>query len=215
MTGSEQDFWDGIGPAWQACLHLAWESFQAGSIPIGAVLLDRAGTIVARGRNRSNESGGPDGQIAGSNLAHAEINALATLPPGEYDDHVLYSTLEPCFLCTAALRYSHVGAVRFAAPDPMWNGIDQLPSLNYHIARRWPRRDGPAEGPLRALAAMLHLVSAVERGVRTVLECHEKAMPEVLRVAVDLAGPPTDDLRSLSLMPALGVMWPRLVALAA
>ncbi len=169
-------------------------------------------TIVARGRNRWNETHVRNGQIGGSNLAHAEVNALATLPPGEYTDHVLYSTLEPCFLCTAALRHSHIGTVQFAAPDPMWSGIDQLPQLNQHLARRWTRRQGPLGGPLQTLAAVLHLISAAERGIHSVLECHEDAMPEALRLARTLAGPAADDLRAATLPEALSTLWPALVA---
>ena len=86
------------------------------------VLVDTNGEMVRFGRNRSNEKAGPVGQVVGSYIAHAEINALATLPPGDYGDYTLYTSLEPCFLCTAALRHSHVGVVRFAAPDPMWRG---------------------------------------------------------------------------------------------
>jgi tRNA(adenine34) deaminase len=210
--GGVDDFWDNVPPAWQECFLLAWQSFQARSIPVGAILVDADATIVARGRNRCNEADPWDGQISGSNLAHAEINALATLPPGEYADHVLYSTLEPCFLCTAALRHSHIGTVRFAAPDPMWSGIDQLPQLNQHLARRWTRRQGPIGGPLQTLAAVLHLISAVERGIHTVQDCHEHAMPEVLRLARTLAGAAADDLRAATLPDALGMLWPALVA---
>ncbi|HEX5117963.1 MAG TPA: nucleoside deaminase [Pseudonocardiaceae bacterium] len=197
-------FWDDADPAWRECFELAWESFRAGSIPIGAVLVDEGGVIVARGRNRSGEAAAPGGQIAGSNVAHAELNALAALPPGEYRDHVLYTTLEPCFLCTAALRHSHVGTVRYAAPDPVWAGVTELPGLNEHLARRWTRRDGPLAGPLRDLAATLHLVSAMERGIEAVVDCHQQALPDIVRIARKLTGPTADDLRRLSLSDALG-----------
>jgi tRNA(adenine34) deaminase len=209
-TRQPQRFWDATEPAWRACLLLAWESFQAGSIPVGAVVVDETGTIVARGRNRRNERHGPRGQLSGSNLAHAEINALAALPPGEYPGHVLYSSLEPCYLCAAALRYSHIGTIRYAAADAMWSGTDRLPALNPHLARHWPRWAGPAERPLCDLAAVLHLLSAVERGVQAVVDCHADVMPDVLRLAVELAGPPADDLRRLPLTAALGELWPRL-----
>lgn len=204
------DFWAHIDPVWQECFLLAWESFQAKSVPVGAALVDAGGAVVARGRNRLSESSGPDGQVAGSNLAHAEINTLACLAPGDYSDHVLYSTLEPCFLCTAALRHSHVGAVRFAAPDPTWVRIDQLPRLNFHIARRWPRRHGPLGGPLQRLAVVLHLVSALERHARSIVDSHQQVMLQTVRFAWELAGPAADDLRTRPLIEALGLLWARL-----
>jgi tRNA(adenine34) deaminase len=205
------DLWDDVDPVWRECFLLAWESFQMRSIPVGAVLVDARGMVVARGRNRWDEKSGPRGQIVGGNLAHAEINALAGLPSGDYSDHVLYSTLEPCFLCTAALRYSHVGTVRFAAPDPVWEGVDQLPRLNYHIARRWPRRDGPLGGPLQRLGVVLHLISALERGVGSVVDSHREAMPEMVRVAERLVGPAADGLRTMPGVEGLGLLGARLI----
>jgi hypothetical protein len=94
----------------------------------------------------------------------------------------------------------------------MWSGIDQLPQLNQHLARRWTRRQGPLGSPLQTLAAVLHLISAVERGIHSVLECHEHAMPEALRLARTLAGPAADDLRARTLPEALNTLWPALVA---
>ena len=188
--------WKAAGPVWRECFVLAWESFRVGSIPVGAVLVGPDGGVVSRGRNRFNEPAAPPGEIAGSYIAHAEINALATLPRGEYVDHVLYSTLEPCLLCSSALRFSHVGTVRFAAEDPLWTGMDRVPDANENIARRWSRRDGPLDGPLRTLGAVLPLISSIERGMRSVLDCHEREMPDVLRLAQSLNG---ERLRALTL----------------
>jgi tRNA(Arg) A34 adenosine deaminase TadA len=184
---------------WRECFLAAWESFRAGSIPIGAVLVGPDGVVVARGRNRLNEPTGPPGEVAGSFVAHAEFNALATLPPGEYGDHVLYTTLEPCLMCTAALRHSHVGTVRFAAEDPLFHSLDRIPALNENIARRWTRREGPLEGPLRTLGAVLPLISAMERGARSAFRYHADAMPDILRLAERMAGPPAARLRAMTL----------------
>jgi tRNA(adenine34) deaminase len=190
-----------VEPIWAECFRLAWESFRAGSIPVGAVLVDAAGAVVRRGRNHLNEAAGAP--IVGGNLAHAEVNALVTLPPGDYTDHVLYSTLEPCLLCTGALRHCHVGTVRFAAADHMWPGMDRIRDLGPHFARRWPRREGPLDGPLARLATVLHLVSAVERGIGSVVDCYAHATPDALAAARRIAGPTAGRLRSLSLREAL------------
>jgi tRNA(adenine34) deaminase len=197
-------------PAWRPCFELAWESFQARSLPVGAVLVDEGGTIVSSGRNRLNEKSGPAGRLAGSRLAHAELNALATLPPGDYDGHTLFTTLEPCLLCTAALRLSHVGAVRFAAPDPLWAGIERIPDLSEQMSRRWTRRAGPIDGPLRAWGALLPLITAVEGEIQSVQARHAETMPEVLALARAWAGPPADQLRATDLDTALATVWPAL-----
>jgi tRNA(Arg) A34 adenosine deaminase TadA len=207
MTDTSTDPFADVAPAWRSCFVLAWEAFQAKSIPVGAVLVDAHGKTVGSGRNRSNDKTGPAGHVAGSSIAHAEINALATLPPGDYADHTLYSTLEPCFLCTAALRHSHVGVVRFAAVDPTWHGVDRLPDLNVQMARRWTRREGPLGGHLQTWAAVLPLVSAVERGVLSVQQSHAAAMPEVLSLAREWTGATADRLRGLDLGSALMATW--------
>jgi tRNA(Arg) A34 adenosine deaminase TadA len=200
------DPWAAADPVWRPCFELAWEAFQAGSAGVGAVLVDGGGAIVGAGRNRRNEQAGVPGQLGGSNIAHAELNALAVLPIAEYDDHVLYTTLEPCLLCTAALRMSHVGTVRFAAEDPLWHGIDQIPELNHNLARRWTRREGPLTGPLHMWAAALPVVSSVERGIAVVIEGYRKARPDVLELAGKLASR-AEAFRRMYLDEALETVW--------
>ncbi|MET9906468.1 nucleoside deaminase [Streptomyces sp. NPDC006476] len=143
-------------PAWHLPFELAWEALQAGSRPVGAVVVDRGGRVVAVGRNRSQESVAPPGQLAGTNIAHAEINALAQLPArGDTDGHRLYTTLEPCLLCSSALIHSPIRHVVYAAPDPVWRGIEHVPGVGGLIADRWARREGPVEGPLAVFGALL------------------------------------------------------------
>ena len=111
------DAWDELDEPWRAALELAWEAYLAGTIPVGSVVTAADGRIVARGRNRIFEA--PGRGVAGSRLAHAEVEALSQLPATEhYRDHVLYSALEPCLLCTAATLLSTVGRIEYAAIDP-------------------------------------------------------------------------------------------------
>jgi tRNA(Arg) A34 adenosine deaminase TadA len=196
------DPWAAVDPVWRPCFELAWESFQVGSLAVGAVLVDPGGAIVSAGRNRLGERPEVPGQVSGSNIAHAELNALAVLPAADYTDHVLYTTLEPCLLCTGALRLSHVGTVRFAAEDPLWHGLDRIPELNHTAARRWTRREGPVAGPLRTWAAVLPLVSYVEHSTGVVLEGYVEAWPEAMDLANTLA-PRADELRRMHLDEAL------------
>lgn len=114
-----------------------------GSLGVGAVIVDPAGVIIASGRNRYADVDPPAGRVAGSSLAHAEVKALLGLAPGDYERHVLYTTLEPCLLCTGALVHCHVGEVRYAATDHLWRGLVRLPEINDYVARRWPARVGP------------------------------------------------------------------------
>jgi tRNA(adenine34) deaminase len=207
--------WAAVEQPWQLAFELAWEAFQAGSVPVGAVVVDPGGDLVTQGRSRSNEPTGPSGQLAGTYLAHAEVNALAGLAPGDYWSHVLYTTLEPCLLCTAALTHAHVGAVRYAASDPLWAGIERLPRLNQHIAGRWPDRQGPLSGPLAGWGGLLPLIWSLARAADgPVARAYEQTAPPLLQLARVLVGSgEIVALRQLPLAQALHQIWPRLLTL--
>lgn len=147
---------DSLDRPWREALSLAWQACVEGSVPVGAVLCDGAGEIIASGRNRRHAEQAPPGQLAGSAIAHAEINALATLPFGFYPDHVLHTTVEPCLLCTAALRITHIGTVKFAVEDPLWSGMDRLGEVSPQSARHAAKRIGPMDGAVRAFAKFMH-----------------------------------------------------------
>ena len=125
--------WDTLEPPWQAALEMAWEAYCAGTIPIGAVVADADGRIVARGRNRILDKSAPDGQVYGDMLAHAEINALLTLNIDQESRHhsALYTTMEPCPLCMGAFYMSSVRTLHFAARDPYAGSVNILGATPY------------------------------------------------------------------------------------
>ncbi|MCX0270025.1 nucleoside deaminase [Nocardia zapadnayensis] len=131
---------------WRLALEQGWEAFQAGNPPVGAVVTNPAGAVVACGRSRFHDRDGPSGQLSGTALAHAEVNALAQLAPGDHTALTLWSSLEPCPLCAAAAMTSRCGRVRFLAADPMWAGAELLPRLSTAVAERWPEFEGPHPG---------------------------------------------------------------------
>jgi tRNA(Arg) A34 adenosine deaminase TadA len=71
--------WNELGGAWRRTFELAWEAHGRGTIPVGAVIAAPDGEVVAEGRNRIFEGRAPAGELAGTRLAHAEVNALAHL----------------------------------------------------------------------------------------------------------------------------------------
>ncbi|PZS28105.1 MAG: nucleoside deaminase [Pseudonocardiales bacterium] len=210
----ETDFaitWAALPEPWRQSFLLAWEAHRAGSLGVGAVLVDPAGAVIAAGRNRSAEVDAPPGRVAGSYLAHAEVNALLGLAPGDYERHVLYTTLEPCLLCTAALVHCHVGEVRYAATDHLWHGLERLPELNDHVARRWPARVGPLAGPLAVWGAVLPLAWALARSpYGVVAAAHELPAPGLLGLARELCESTPTVLHQDSLAEAMDALWPRL-----
>ena len=86
---------------------------QAGDIPIGAVVLDATGAVIARGRNAREARSDP--------TAHAEIDALrqAAESRGSWrlDGCALVVTLEPCPMCAGAVVMSRIDRLVFGA----WN----------------------------------------------------------------------------------------------
>lgn len=212
---SVPDVWADLSAPWRASFELAWQAFRQGSPPVGAVVTDADGRIVARGRSRRAETAAPPSQLAGSRLAHAEVNALAQLAPDQHDGHVLYSTLEPCLLCSAAMSIAHVRRVRFAGPDPMWRFVNELPGSHLPLEERWYTAEGPMPGPLGAWATLLPLVERLQRrpdGRR--IEELERTSPALVRLAQRLVDEGTAaEMRDLSLDAALRSLWDEIPSL--
>ena len=85
----------------------------SGDVPVGAVLVDAAGEIVARGRNEK--------ELLGDPTAHAEIVAIreATALLGDWrlEGMTLVVTLEPCVMCAGAIQAARISRVVFGAWD--------------------------------------------------------------------------------------------------
>ena len=148
--------WQRLPLPWRACVELAWEAYQAGSLPIGAVVADAEGNVLSRGRNRIHEHSGEDGHLFGHKLAHAELNALVTLDNDGYDpvECTLYSTTEPCPLCVGALRMSDVGGVAYAAREP-WGGSAEMFETVPYVKRGNVKVTGPEDDLLECILVAL------------------------------------------------------------
>lgn len=83
-------------------------------VPVGAVILDQEGHVVAAAQNERELTGDP--------TAHAEILALRQASIGRKDwrleGHTLVVTLEPCAMCAGAIVASRIDRVVFGAWDP-------------------------------------------------------------------------------------------------
>ena len=99
-------------------LELAREAWDAGEVPVGAVVVisDR---VIGRGRNSPIAMTDP--------TAHAEILALreGAAAAGNYrlEDATVYSTLEPCVMCAGALVAARVRRLVFGARDLRFGGV--------------------------------------------------------------------------------------------
>lgn len=90
-----------------------------GEVPVGAVLLDPGGQVVARTGNRSRELSDPS--------AHAELLAIraacARAGSERLPGHVLYVTLEPCAMCAGAIAATRIARLVYGAADPKSGGV--------------------------------------------------------------------------------------------
>jgi tRNA(adenine34) deaminase len=107
----------------------------AGEVPVGAVIVSPEGEVVARGENRVLRDSDP--------TAHAEMVALraAGRALGNYrlPGCTLYSTLEPCSMCSGAILHARVARLVFAASDPKAGACGSVldvmnhPRLNHQV----------------------------------------------------------------------------------
>jgi len=92
-----------------------------GEVPVGAVVVDGAGRIVAQAGNRTRELNDP--------TAHAEMLAIraacAALGSERLVGHDLYVTLEPCAMCAGAIAAARIGRLYYGAADPKSGGVAQ------------------------------------------------------------------------------------------
>ncbi len=157
--------WDRLSEPWQICLTLSWESYCEGSVPIGAVVVDRQGRLLSRGRNRRSVSSSINHkEITGSQLAHAELNALLALDPTRVEMRTveLYTVLEPCPLCIGAICMAGVKTIRYAARDN-WAGSTNLLDASPYL--HWKRISAiiPQDRELEMVIHMLQVVDQLRR----------------------------------------------------
>jgi tRNA(adenine34) deaminase len=103
-------------PAMRAALAEAQATADArtAEVPVGAVIVDGNGVVIARGRNIREATGDPTG--------HAEVVALRAAGQSRggwrLDDCTLVVTLEPCTMCAGAVLASRIPRLVFGALDP-------------------------------------------------------------------------------------------------
>ena len=91
-------------------------------VPVGAVILDQAGTILARARNRREADRDP--------TAHAEMVAIrqvaSVLGSWRLTGLTLVVTLEPCTMCAGAVTLARLGRLVYGAEDPKAGAVGSL-----------------------------------------------------------------------------------------
>ena len=103
-------------------LDLAATAVDDGDVPVGAVVVDVAGTVIGAGRNTRERDGDPTG--------HAEMLAIreaaAALGQWRLEGCTLVVTLEPCTMCAGALVAARVSRLVFGAFDEKAGAVGSL-----------------------------------------------------------------------------------------
>ncbi len=100
----------------QEALKQAQKAAEKDEVPIGAVIVNKNGQIIARGYNQVEKKH--------TQTAHAEMTAI-TKAGKKMDDWRLencwiYITLEPCAMCMVLIRLSRMKGVVFGADSPLF-----------------------------------------------------------------------------------------------
>jgi len=106
-------------------LELAREAVGDGETPVGCVVVDAAGVVIGRGRNRRERKK--------QATAHAELEAIndACITYGDWrlNGCTLYVTLEPCPMCAGAIIMSRIDRVFYGARDELTGSCGSVINL--------------------------------------------------------------------------------------
>ncbi|MEZ6023540.1 MAG: tRNA adenosine(34) deaminase TadA [Hyphomonadaceae bacterium] len=115
-------------------LALAAAAGEAGEAPIGCVIVDGAGEVIAEGANAPIASHDP--------TAHAEIVALRQAAAALENYRLkpaltLYVTLEPCAMCAGAISHARIARVVYGASDAKGGGVAHGARVFDHPTCHW------------------------------------------------------------------------------
>lgn len=104
----------------QIALAEAERAVRAGEVPVGAVLLDAQGRVLARAHNGTRRLNDP--------TAHAEVLVLraaaAQRGAARLNGCALYVTLEPCAMCAGAIAEAHIRRLYYGAADAKRGAVE-------------------------------------------------------------------------------------------
>lgn len=118
----------------QRALALARAAAEAGEAPIGCVIVDESGQVIAEGANAPIASHDP--------TAHAEIVALRRAAAALQNyrlkpDLSLYVTLEPCAMCAGAMSHARIARLVYGANDPKGGAVEHGPRVFDQPTTHW------------------------------------------------------------------------------
>jgi tRNA(adenine34) deaminase len=111
----------------QAALEQAEKACDEDEVPIGCVICDAEGKIIAETHNLCETSGNP--------CDHAEMLAIKSAIEKTKDSHnrlegySIFVTLEPCPMCAQAISFARFSKLIYGASDPKGGGVENGPII--------------------------------------------------------------------------------------
>ncbi len=104
----------------------AKKAYKKNDVPIGCVIV-KDGRIISKAHNKK--------EIKKNAIMHAEIIAIAKackkLKTWHLDDCVLYTTVEPCMMCTGAIIQSRIKKIYYSISNKSFGELE-----NYHLKNK-------------------------------------------------------------------------------
>lgn len=153
--------WQTLSEPWQLAFDQAWAAYQDNCCPVGSIILDPNGAVVAQAHNRVRTVDATARELADTRLAHAPLNALAQIPTvTQHLPAQVYTTLEPCIMCMGAATTLRVPTVKYASPEFFSGAILAITSSRTipALAELRLSTEGPLDNPISDL--FLHLYVA-------------------------------------------------------
>ena len=109
-------------------IDLAKEAYDLDEVPVGSVIvLD--GEIIASSYNRK--------ELDGIATYHAEVLAIneacKKLGTWHLDNCIMYTTMEPCLMCTGAIIQSRISRVVYGTDNPSFGYLSKLDDSKVNI----------------------------------------------------------------------------------
>lgn len=127
----------------QLAVEQAEIALQESEVPVGCVIINDIGNVIAKGSNKTN--------VTGNGTQHAEIVAMTRLfledkvSPDTLQTCTLYVTCEPCIMCAAALSRAKIGRVVFGCFNDRFGGNGSILSVHEDttiVGSKYPIQSG-------------------------------------------------------------------------
>lgn len=106
----------------------ALKAYKKGEVPVGAVII-KNNKVIAKSYNKKEKKNNA--------ILHAEIDAInkacKKLKTWHLENCILYTTLEPCLMCTGAIVQSRINEIYYATENKNFGEINNIKKYNKQI----------------------------------------------------------------------------------